>query len=171
MCVLMPCKLRNGFNCTPQRIHLSRSNKMFAQHLHPMTRGGQRDDPSCALSDLSVHNMCAYVAFSCRIAAVCAEILRMCAHSKIVPLFFFSICEHEKCTDTHAPHCASVFGAWGFGLQRAVDGRTAGMNGSLPPAKSRQSHGGRFAAFGPREESSYQRRGTSLRTDRQTDRK
>lgn len=36
------------------------------------------------------------------------------------------------------------------------------MNGSPPPAKSRQSHGGRFAAFGSREDSSYQLRGKHL---------
>lgn len=43
------------------------------------------------------------------------------------------------------------------------------MNGSPPPAKSCQSHAGRFAAFGPREASSYQLPGGNISADRQTD--
>lgn len=75
----------------------------------------------------------------------------MCAHTAIVytrcPFF---VCAHENCTDahthTHTRLFASVFGsqAWVTARRRLANG---GHEWVPPPAKSCQSHGGRFAPF------------------------
>lgn len=65
-----------------------------------------------------------------------------------IPGVLFFVCAHENCTDahTHTRLFASVFGsrAWVTARRRLANG---GHEWVPPPAKSCQSHGGRFAPF------------------------